>query len=198
MWSECARGPLECLIFEGSGEPIRRTRRRSRRSELSPVSKSDVLKQVSKICRERDTGLEDVATCPRPFRSASAGRVLTMERVPPQGRKYIQVRVGFGKKKSGNRVSRLCCSRVDDRLAQSCVGTIDRGHIIGERLCRVVESLVGESQIRGVSLTDLDALNEQYGEGYDGERVLLNALNTWTLSVIGCDFFHADVHAGAL
>jgi predicted unusual protein kinase regulating ubiquinone biosynthesis (AarF/ABC1/UbiB family) len=30
------------------------------------------------------------------------------------------------------------------------------------------------------------------------ELVLINALNTWFGSVVGCETFHADVHAGNL
>ena len=50
----------------------------------------------------------------------------------------------------------------------------------------------------GVALTDLDALRKMYGPDFDAERTLLNALNTWSLGVLSCDFFHADVHAGNL
>merc|ERR1719231_1764447 len=50
----------------------------------------------------------------------------------------------------------------------------------------------------GVALTDLDALRAMYGEQFDAEKTLLNALNTWSLSVLSCEFFHADVHAGNL
>ena len=50
----------------------------------------------------------------------------------------------------------------------------------------------------GVALTDLDALRKMYGQDFDAERTLLNALNTWSLRCLSCDFFHADVHAGNL
>mmetsp|Transcript_27850 Transcript_27850/g.83470 ORF Transcript_27850/g.83470 Transcript_27850/m.83470 type:complete len:537 (+) Transcript_27850:3-1613(+) len=50
----------------------------------------------------------------------------------------------------------------------------------------------------GVALTDLDALRAMYGAQFDAEKTLLNALNTWSLSVLSCEFFHADVHAGNL
>ena len=41
----------------------------------------------------------------------------------------------------------------------------------------------------GVALTDLDALRKMYGQDFDAERTLLNALNTWSLGVLSCDFF---------
>jgi len=50
----------------------------------------------------------------------------------------------------------------------------------------------------GVALTDLDALRNMYGQGFDAEATLLNALNTWSMGVLSCEFFHADVHAGNL
>ena len=49
----------------------------------------------------------------------------------------------------------------------------------------------------GVPLTDLDALTRLYGDAFDAEATLLNALNTWTLGVLTCDFFHADVRRSA-
>ena len=52
--------------------------------------------------------------------------------------------------------------------------------------------------VDGVPLTDLDALRAMYGPTFDAETTLLNALNTWSLGVLSCDFFHADVHAGNL
>lgn len=50
----------------------------------------------------------------------------------------------------------------------------------------------------GVALTDLDALRNMYGQGFDAEATLLNALNAWSMGVLSCEFFHADVHAGNL
>lgn len=47
----------------------------------------------------------------------------------------------------------------------------------------------------GQPLTDLDAIAEYSN---NPEQTLFNALNTWTLSVVACPFFHADVHAGNL
>ena len=47
----------------------------------------------------------------------------------------------------------------------------------------------------GVPLTDLNAI-EQYVE--DPELTLVTAMNTWFSSLMMCDFFHADVHAGNL
>ncbi|KAH8061114.1 hypothetical protein JL722_4411 [Aureococcus anophagefferens] len=46
--------------------------------------------------------------------------------------------------------------------------------------------------VDGVPLTDLDALRAMYGPTFDAETTLLNALNTWSLGVLSCDFFHAD------
>lgn len=47
----------------------------------------------------------------------------------------------------------------------------------------------------GVSLTDIEVLR-RYTE--DPAQTLINALNTWFSSLVSCDFFHADVHAGNL
>ena len=49
---------------------------------------------------------------------------------------------------------------------------------------------------KGVALTDLDAIrNVSRG---DPEATLVNALNVWFGSVLACESFHADVHAGNL
>jgi aarF domain-containing kinase len=57
-------------------------------------------------------------------------------------------------------------------------------------------------RLTGVPLTDLDAIARVQAAGGGGssspETVLINALNTWSLSVIACDTFHADLHAGNL
>lgn len=50
-------------------------------------------------------------------------------------------------------------------------------------------------RLYGVPLVDLEGIKEFSS---NPEQTLFNALNTWTLSVVGCDFFHADVHAGNL
>lgn len=47
----------------------------------------------------------------------------------------------------------------------------------------------------GVPMTDLEVL-KQYTS--DPAGTLINALNTWFSSLMDCDFFHADVHAGNL
>jgi predicted unusual protein kinase regulating ubiquinone biosynthesis (AarF/ABC1/UbiB family) len=48
----------------------------------------------------------------------------------------------------------------------------------------------------GERLTDLDAVRRITGT--DPESVLINALNTWFGSLLACDSFHADLHAGWL
>ena len=59
----------------------------------------------------------------------------------------------------------------------------------------------------GTPLTDLDAIRSVTAksasgldtQGSDGaERLLITALNTWFGSVLACESFHADVHAGNL
>lgn len=50
-------------------------------------------------------------------------------------------------------------------------------------------------RLYGVPLVDLENIK---GMSDNPEETLINALNTWTLSVVACDFFHADVHAGNL
>lgn len=48
----------------------------------------------------------------------------------------------------------------------------------------------------GVPLTDYAAIRSVTSR--DPEMVLVGALNTWFSSVIGCETFHADVHAGVM
>ena len=48
-------------------------------------------------------------------------------------------------------------------------------------------------RLHGVSLIDLDGIR-QYTD--DPEGTLITALNTWSMSVVLCQSFHADVHAG--
>ncbi|MBW7856853.1 MAG: AarF/ABC1/UbiB kinase family protein [Leptonema sp. (in: Bacteria)] len=50
-------------------------------------------------------------------------------------------------------------------------------------------------RLYGVSLTDLDSIRKYVD---DPEQTLIHALNVWFLSLMACDFFHADVHAGNL
>lgn len=50
-------------------------------------------------------------------------------------------------------------------------------------------------RLYGVPLVDLEGIKEYSN---NPEETLFNALNTWSLSVMGCPFFHADVHAGNL
>lgn len=47
----------------------------------------------------------------------------------------------------------------------------------------------------GVPLTDLDSIRAYTAHP---EKTLITALNTWFASLLYCDFFHADVHAGNL
>src|SRR5699024_7112630 len=50
-------------------------------------------------------------------------------------------------------------------------------------------------RFHGVPLTDLDVLR-RYTD--DPAATLITALNTWFSSLMSCDFFHADLHAGNL
>ena len=59
-------------------------------------------------------------------------------------------------------------------------------------LCRVLTM----EYLEGVPLTDLAAVSRVTDVRPD--EVLINALNTWFLSLTQCPTFHADVHAGAL
>jgi aarF domain-containing kinase len=45
----------------------------------------------------------------------------------------------------------------------------------------------------GCSLTDSDALSKSQT---DPSKALFEALNVWFASLMGCDFFHADLHSG--
>ena len=47
----------------------------------------------------------------------------------------------------------------------------------------------------GVPLTDLDSIRKH---SRNPEQTLLTAMNTWIASLMHCQFFHADVHAGNL
>src|SRR5699024_8670287 len=47
----------------------------------------------------------------------------------------------------------------------------------------------------GVPLTDLEVLKQHVEDPADA---LITALNTWFMSLMLCDFFHADLHAGNL
>lgn len=49
--------------------------------------------------------------------------------------------------------------------------------------------------LHGVPLTNLAAIRSMTSA--DPEQTLITALNTWFGSVLGCETFHADVHAGA-
>ena len=48
-------------------------------------------------------------------------------------------------------------------------------------------------RLHGVPLTDLTSIRSMT---QDPEQTLITALNTWFGSVLGCETFHADVHAG--
>lgn len=62
-------------------------------------------------------------------------------------------------------------------------------HLAGR--CR----LLTMERLHGVPLTDLAAIRSMTSA--DPEQTLITALNTWFGSVLGCETFHADVHAGA-
>lgn len=50
-------------------------------------------------------------------------------------------------------------------------------------------------RLNGVALVDLEGIKSYAA---NPEQTLINALNTWALSVYACPSFHADVHAGNL
>lgn len=58
--------------------------------------------------------------------------------------------------------------------------------------------LLTMERLDGAALTDLDAISRVTRGAADPEQTLINALNTWVGSVLYCDAFHADVHAGNL
>lgn len=58
------------------------------------------------------------------------------------------------------------------------------------------ERVMTMEYFKGAALTDLDAI-EKVSRG-DPEATLVNALNVWFGSVLACESFHADVHAGNL
>jgi len=54
-------------------------------------------------------------------------------------------------------------------------------------------------RLRGVPLTDLEAIRgAAAARGRTPEALLIDALNAWAGSVLACDSFHADLHAGNL
>lgn len=53
--------------------------------------------------------------------------------------------------------------------------------------------LLTMDRLHGVPLTDLASIRSMT---QDPEQTLITALNTWFGSVLGCETFHADVHAG--
>ncbi|KAL0022009.1 hypothetical protein WJX77_005860 [Trebouxia sp. C0004] len=58
------------------------------------------------------------------------------------------------------------------------------------------QRLLTMERLHGVPLTDLAAIRSITSA--DPEQTLITALNTWFGSVLGCETFHADVHAGNL
>jgi aarF domain-containing kinase len=70
-----------------------------------------------------------------------------------------------------------CCPFVYTELSTSKVMTMER--------------------FRGAPLTDLEAISKA-SPGNNAEATLISALNTWFGSVMACETFHADVHAGNL
>lgn len=52
-------------------------------------------------------------------------------------------------------------------------------------------------KLDGVTLTDLDAIAKMNFQT-TAENAIIVALNTWMLSLIACQSFHADVHGGNL
>jgi aarF domain-containing kinase len=79
---------------------------------------------------------------------------------------------------------------------------LDRSGMRGVATCPFVYSqyssrrLLTMEKLNGVPLTDLAAIRSITTA--DPETTLINALNTWVGSVLYCDSFHADVHAGNL
>lgn len=58
--------------------------------------------------------------------------------------------------------------------------------------------LLTMERLYGAPLTDLEAIRSVTSGTADPEQTLINALNTWVASVLYCETFHADVHAGNL
>eukprot|EP00471_Norrisiella_sphaerica_P009127 CAMPEP_0184493154 /NCGR_PEP_ID=MMETSP0113_2-20130426/25234_1 /TAXON_ID=91329 /ORGANISM="Norrisiella sphaerica, Strain BC52" /LENGTH=534 /DNA_ID=CAMNT_0026878307 /DNA_START=168 /DNA_END=1772 /DNA_ORIENTATION=+ len=78
---------------------------------------------------------------------------------------------------------------------------LERNEMTGAVTCPdVIQGAVGKQVLTmefmdGVPLVDLQNIKKYTS---DPEATLVSALNAWSLSVIGNDFFHADVHAGNL
>eukprot|EP01023_Acetabularia_acetabulum_P016782 TRINITY_DN1830_c0_g1_i1.p1 TRINITY_DN1830_c0_g1~~TRINITY_DN1830_c0_g1_i1.p1 ORF type:complete len:517 (+),score=87.07 TRINITY_DN1830_c0_g1_i1:106-1656(+) len=58
------------------------------------------------------------------------------------------------------------------------------------------KKLLTMDRLEGVPLTDLNSIRQITNK--DPETILINALNTWFGSLLACETFHADVHAGNL
>jgi len=57
------------------------------------------------------------------------------------------------------------------------------------------EKVIAMERLYGVPLTDLESIKKVSS---NPEKTLITALNTWFASLLGCEFFHADLHAGNL
>jgi aarF domain-containing kinase len=79
---------------------------------------------------------------------------------------------------------------------------LDRSGMRGVATCPYVytqyssKRLLTMERLYGAPLTDLEAIRAVTTA--DPEQTLINALNTWVASVLYCETFHADVHAGNL
>ena len=68
--------------------------------------------------------------------------------------------------------------------------------VVREHGARPTARALTMERLRGAPLVDLDGIRALGVES--PEQTLVNALNAWALSVVACDSFHADVHAGNL
>lgn len=57
------------------------------------------------------------------------------------------------------------------------------------------EKVIAMERLYGVPLTDLESIKKF---SQNPEKTLISALNTWFASLLSCEFFHADLHAGNL
>eukprot|EP00968_Pinguiococcus_pyrenoidosus_P029363 scaffold8520_cov248-Pinguiococcus_pyrenoidosus.AAC.1 len=60
----------------------------------------------------------------------------------------------------------------------------------------VTKRVLTMTRLDGKPMLDVEAIRKVAGPR--AEEAVITALNVWSLSIISCDFFHADVHGGNL
>ncbi|CAN0322157.1 unnamed protein product, partial [Ectocarpus sp. 12 AP-2014] len=90
--------------------------------------------------------------------------------------------------------------RKEAKNIEDFTGFLDRAGISDAVAPKVYEDLSSKrllvmERLKGVALTDLEGIKDYSS---NPEATLITALNTWSMSVMMAESFHADVHAGNL